>query len=71
MSPTASKKKDLSPTFEGTVAVPSEFLEFYGDHEYISYGLEKKKAVAMKFITFFFSQSDHSKVVYILKRVKI
>ena len=56
-------------TFEGTLAALSEVLEFHGDHEYIYHmGWKKKNRIAMKFITCFFSQPNHSKVVYIRKK---
>ena len=43
MSPSQSKKKDLSPLVEGTLAVPSEVLEFHGDHAHIyNMGWRKK-----------------------------
>ena len=55
MSPSRSKKQDLSPLVEGTLAVPSEFLEFYGDHAHIyNMGWKKKKSETMFFISSLF-----------------
>ena len=55
MSPSQSKKKDLSPLVEGTLAVPSEVLEFYGDHAHIyNMGWKKKKTFWPVFISSLF-----------------